>query len=83
MNELLYIKRLKSMNEEEIVREEEEIYEDCVYFNDCSQCPHKFEICEPFDWEMYECKLDVITMIRKSGKEEGNNECTHHKKKDE
>ena len=68
MNSKKYINYLSKLKDEELEIEEQEIYDDCVSYNDCSICPHKF--CDGFDEEFCSCKLDTITLFKKNRNKE-------------
>lgn len=68
MNNTKYMNYLLKLNDFELEREEQEIYDDCVVYNDCSICPHKF--CDGFDGEFCSCKLDTITLFKKNRNKE-------------
>lgn len=55
-------KRFEQMTEDELIDEENELYEDCVFFNDCGICPHKL------DDETYHCRLALIVDYRRNRK---------------
>ena len=55
--EAAYIKELASMNDDELESEEDNIYEDCVYYNDCDICPHRFY--------NQNCKLNAIVQHKR------------------
>ena len=46
MSELEFIEKISNMSEKQLECVEDRIYNDCVYYNDCGLCPHKFEIYE-------------------------------------
>ena len=60
MNELEFTKKISNMSEKTLECVEDRIYNDCVYYNDCTFCPHKFEI-----YESCHCKLNAITMFKR------------------
>lgn len=66
MNSFKYMNYLSKLTDKELEMEEEEIYNDCCFYNDCSICPNKF--CEGFDGEFCSCKLDTITLFKKEKK---------------
>lgn len=65
MREIEFIEKISNMSKERLEVVEDRIYNDCVYYNDCSLCPHKFEI-----YETCHCRLNAITMFKRSKKNE-------------
>lgn len=59
-DDVSYLKYLLSLNDEELAEEEEKIYNDCCYYNDCSICPHKF-----YNFQELECEFMCINMKEK------------------
>lgn len=60
MSELEFIEKISNMSEKQLKCFEYRIYNDCVYYNDCSLCPHKFEI-----YKRCRCKLGTIIMFKR------------------
>ena len=64
MNSVEYTNFLSKLTNNELEKEEEEIYNDCVSYNDCSECPNKFKN----DVNGIKCRLDTITLFKKGVK---------------
>lgn len=65
MSELEFTEKISNMSEKQLECVEDRIYNDCVYYNDCYFCPHKFEI-----YESCHCKLNAITIFKRRKKDE-------------
>ena len=63
MNTRKYLNYLSTLDDNELNKEEDKLYDDCNCYNDCSICPHKFGE-EDFDWELPECKLDIMNFYK-------------------
>lgn len=67
MNSVEYTNFLSKLTDNELEKEEEEIYNDCVFYNDCSECPNKFTN----DVNGINCRLDTITLFKKECEDNG------------
>lgn len=63
MNARKYLKFLSTLDDNKLNKEEDKLYKDCEYYNDCSICPHKFGE-DDFDWELPECKLGIMNFYK-------------------
>lgn len=59
-NEKDYIEYLSSLDDEDLEKETQEIYDDCVYYNNCDKCIHNFDV-----YEKCYCKLNVINFFER------------------
>lgn len=62
-NEKDYIEYLSSLNEKEYEKEVQEVYYDCVFYNDCDKCIHCF-----LEYEKTYCKLNCINFFERMKK---------------
>ena len=64
-NEKEYIEYLSCLDDEDLEKEIKEIYDDCVYYNNCDKCIHNFE-----EYEKCYCKLNAINFFERIKKNE-------------
>lgn len=54
-----YLEYLDSLNEDQFNEEIDNMYDDCVYYNMCADCPHKF-----YEYEHFDCALQCINYYK-------------------
>ncbi|MBR6515880.1 MAG: hypothetical protein IKT40_03375 [Bacilli bacterium] len=59
-SEKTYIEYLSSLNDEELEKETQEIYDDCVFYDNCDECIHNF-----LEFEKCYCRLNCINYFNK------------------